>query len=266
MAENGVLGLVVLAPEGVNGTVGGAADAIGRFKEVVGEMFGLGDIRFKDSSCEAPPFRRISVDIRSEIVGMKRPDLVPERVEQDHLSPKEWHQILASDEPKVVIDTRNKYEVAAGRFRGAIDPELTSFSQWGSYLDSSEIPKDAPVLIYCTGGIRCEKAILEMRLRGFDRVFQLRDGILGYLAEYPNGFYEGDCFVFDDRVALDQNLEPSGRYGICPGCGLTSSEKRTCGWCEAEYFLCAACEEGWEGGCSKTCLDRIRRHGARRTG
>lgn len=261
MAGHAVLGLVVLANEGINGTVAGEPANIGEFKVFVGGLLGLNDLRFKDSTCEEPPFHRVSVDIRSEIVGMKRPDLVPDSVENSHLSPREWHEILASDQPKVVIDTRNRYETLAGKFKGAVDPGLSHFSEWGKYLDSAEIPEDVPVLIYCTGGIRCEKAILELRRRGRENVYQLRDGILGYLAEYPDGFYEGDCFVFDDRVAVDRNLQPSGRYGICPGCGLTSDAKQTCGWCGADFFLCAECEVSWEGGCSKTCRDRIRRHG-----
>jgi len=261
MAEGSLLGLVLLAAEGVNGTVAGTEAAIAGFKQFIKDLIHTGDIRFKDSTSEIAPFHRLSVDIRSEIVGMKRPDLVPPSTEDHHLSPKEWHEAMASDSPKIVIDTRNRYETLAGKFKDAIDPKLKTFSDWGEYLESTEVPADVPVYIYCTGGIRCEKAILEMHSKGFGTVYQLRDGILGYLKEYPNGFYEGDCFVFDDRVALDQELQPSGRYGICPGCGLTSSSKRTCERCGAPYVVCADCEASWDPVCSKTCRDLWRRHG-----
>lgn len=261
MTENGILGLVLLAEEGINGTVAGPEESIPAFKQFIRGLVGNPDVQFKDSTSDVPPFHRVSVDIRREIVGLKRTDLVPESTQNFHLTPKEWHEAMASDAPKVIIDTRNKYETMAGKFKGAIDPELKIFSEWSSYLDKADIPSDVPVYMYCTGGIRCEKAMIEMRSRGFDQVYQLRDGILGYLAEYPDGYFEGDCFVFDDRVALDQNLKPSGRIGICPGCGLPSDVKKVCDRCDTPYYVCSECEESWGPVCSKQCRDLWKRHG-----
>jgi len=258
MLARGMKGLVIVAPEGINGTVSGSLETIGDFKSYIRSLIEVADLRFKDSESTVRPFRRLSVDCRDEIVGMKRTDLVPESEEDHHLTASEWHAMITSENPPVVIDTRNKYETLAGKFRGAVDPALKTFSDLPEYLDSSNLPKDEPVLIYCTGGIRCEKAILAMRDRGFDKVYQLRDGILGYLAEFPNGEYEGDCFVFDDRVALDQALQPSGRYGICPGCGLTSNDKRQCDICARDYFVCTECNPTWPPVCGKTCRDRWR--------
>ena len=263
MTERDVMGLVIFAEEGINGTVAGSAIAIADFKLFVIATLQEAEIRFKDSVSEFPPFRRISVDIRSEIVGLKRPDLKPDSPENSHLSPSEWHAMITSSEPKLVIDTRNRYETISGKFRGAIDPGLASFSEWGEYLDKAGLPKDQPVMIYCTGGIRCEKAILEMRARGFDEVYQLRDGILGYLEEFPQGEYEGECYVFDDRVCLGPDLLPSHNYGVCPGCGLTSGEKKQCAWCGESYFHCQGCVEKWPPVCSKTCRDRYERHGSK---
>jgi len=254
-------GLVLLAPEGINGTVAGDSESIEDYKSFVQSE--LGEIRFKDSISKVPPFHRTSVDIRREIVGMKRPDLVPTRAEDNHLSPSEWHAFLESDRPRLLIDTRNRYETQLGIFEGAVDPNLASFSDWSAYFDESKIDPSTPVLIYCTGGIRCEKVMLEMRSRGFGEVYQLRDGILGYLAEFPEGHFKGECFVFDDRVALDAHLQPTQRYGICPACGLPSGNRKTCGWCEGTFYLCEGCEEKWPGACSKTCRDRIERHGYR---
>jgi len=261
MSANAVLGLVLVSEEGVNGTVAGGDEEIEAFRGFVRSVIGTEDIRFKDSFSEIPPFHRVSVDIRKEIVGLKRPDLVPESTEDHHLTPAEWHEAMASTTPKLVIDTRNRYETLVGKFAGAIDPDIKNFSEWGAYLDSAEIPSDIPVYIYCTGGIRCEKAILEMHQRGLDKVYQLRDGILGYLAEYPDGFYEGECFVFDDRVAVNRELKPTERFGICPGCGLTSETKRSCERCGTGYYVCTACEQTWEPVCSKECRDLWRRHG-----
>ncbi|MGV3616769.1 MAG: rhodanese-related sulfurtransferase [Fimbriimonas sp.] len=256
MLDQGILGLVLLATEGINGTVAGPSGAVEAFKGLLAELTGL-DLSFKDSVSERPPFHRVSVDRRREIVGMKRPDLVPAGGDDRHLSPREWHEWLASGRPALVIDTRNDYEAQLGTFAGAVNPHLKTFSDWGAYLDRTKIPEDTPVLIYCTGGIRCEKAILEMRTRGIDQVYQLRDGILGYLAEYPDGFFEGDCFVFDDRVALDKDLRPTTRFGICPGCGLPASDRRECTLCEEGYFRCESCGGNWPDVCSKTCRDRL---------
>jgi UPF0176 protein len=254
-------GLVLFAEEGINGTVSGTAAHVADFKRFICDLAGEDDIRFKDSVSEVPPFHRLTVDVRSEIVGMKRPDLSPDTTEDHHLSPTEWHEALTSPGPKLVIDTRNRYETTVGKFKDAIDPDLKTFSEWGAYLEKAEIPKDVPVYIYCTGGIRCEKAILEMRSRGLENVFQLRDGILGYLQEYPDGLFDGDCFVFDDRVALDHDLRPSGRFGICPGCGLTASKGLVCQRCAGAYFVCDACEGDWGPVCSKKCRDLWQRHG-----
>jgi UPF0176 protein len=260
LAERNVKGLVLLAAEGINGTVAGASEGIEEFKSWL--QLSFGSIRFKDSQCDVRPFKRRTVDIRQEIVGLKRPDLSPETEDNGHLSAQEWHDRLSLNEPAIVIDARNRYETKLGKFKGATDPNLTTFSDWSDYVETADLPRDVPVLIYCTGGIRCEKAALAMREEGFEKVYQLRDGILGYLAEYPEGFFEGECFVFDDRVSLGPDLKPSGNYGICPGCGLTSGAKRTCEWCGASYFVCADCEAARHPVCSKTCLDRYGRHGS----
>jgi UPF0176 protein len=256
MTDRSMLGLILLAPEGINATVAGESHSIEAFKKFVRSLIGLSDLRFKDSDSSVRPFRRLTVDLRTEIVGLKRPDLAPESDENHHLSPAEWHEWLTSDREKIVIDTRNKYETLAGTFKGATAPGFNTFADWSSYLDQADLPTDRPVLMYCTGGIRCEKAILEMTARGFQQVYQLRDGILGYLAEYPDSEFEGECFVFDDRVTVGQDLKPTGNFGICPGCGLTASKRVSCEWCGKEFFQCSECESARPAVCGKTCLDR----------
>lgn len=264
MAEKEIRGLVILASEGINGTVAGRnPQGVEEFKALVWSLFEDPGIRFKDSVSDVQPFRHANVARRDEIVTLKRPDLRPDDPESSHLSPREWNEAIASPGPKLIIDTRNKYETVVGKFRGAIDPGLSTFSEWGDYLDGADLPTDVPVLIYCTGGIRCEKAILEMRSRGFEKVFQLRDGILGYLAEFPDAEFEGECYVFDDRLAVDQHLEPTTQFSVCPGCGLTGTVMKTCAWCGSPVRVCEACAERKHQTCNKTCRDRLGRHGAR---
>ncbi|HEY0867488.1 MAG TPA: rhodanese-like domain-containing protein [Fimbriimonas sp.] len=259
MEAGGLRGLVVLAPEGVNATVAGGLEAVDSFKGLIRTEFGE-EVSFKDSVSPVPPFRRITVDVRGEIVGMRRPDLFPSDAPETRLTPAQWHAWMESERPRIVIDVRNRFEAEVGRFRSAIDPGLDSFSDWAAYVDRADLPTDVPILLYCTGGIRCEKGILALRERGYKDVYQLRDGILGYLAEFQDGSFEGDCFVFDDRVALDRRLRPSNRFGICPGCGLAASGKEACRWCGGEFFVCDRCRETWPPVCSKTCRDRWNRH------
>ncbi len=252
-----MLGLVVLSEEGINGTVAGSRASVEEFKGYVQQLPGFEKLRFKDSESDVAPFLSLSVDIRSEIVTLKKPGLVPEEEVNRHLSAKEWHERLVSDDPKLIIDTRNTYETIAGKFKGAIDPQLENFADWSTYLEKAEIPRDLPVLIYCTGGIRCEKAILEMRALGYEEVFQLRDGILGYLEEYPDGFFEGECFVFDRRVTLGPDLKPTGHFGVCTGCGTTTDQRIACETCEAVSFICPQCATRTEVVCSKACRDKV---------
>lgn len=244
----GMVGQILLAPEGINGTVAGTAEQVEAFKDLVGR-----DVRYKDSVSDAAPFRHARVDVRKEIVTMKRPDLAPDIEENGHLTAEEWHRMLTSGEPHVLVDTRNRYETKIGTFRGAIDPEIDHFSQWGAFADSAGLDPETPVMIFCTGGIRCEKVMLDLRARGLEKVYQLRDGILGYLAEYPDGEFEGECFVFDERVAVDGWLRPSERYRLCPGCGNPEDHRTPCPSCGEASAVCADCRPTWGDFCSKAC-------------
>lgn len=237
-----VVGTLLVAEEGINATLAGSESAIRESQVQIRAEFGGSEVRFKDSTAAKQPFRKLVVETRPEIVGMKRRDLVPTEDQHRHLTPQEWHEWLNSDRPKFVLDTRNRYETFAGKFRGAIDPGLDRFSDFGNYLRSGDVPKDVPVLIYCTGGIRCEKAILEMEAQGFQDVYQLRDGILGYLQEFPEGEWEGECFVFDDRIAVDANLQPTERFGLCAGCGSTLDRRQTASVGLPANDLCDRCQ------------------------
>ncbi|MDB4979095.1 MAG: hypothetical protein JWM56_1281 [Candidatus Peribacteria bacterium] len=250
-------GLILLAPEGVNGTVAGQGKTISMFKKLLVDEFG--ELEFKDSTCDVRPFKRYKVDVRDEIVAIGDPTLHPRVKENDHLPVAEWNTIL-EQEDAVLLDTRNTYETALGKFKNAIDPQLSHFSEFPAFVQKCTIPKDKKILMYCTGGIRCEKAALEMRRQGYQHVYQLDGGILKYLEESPYRAFEGECFVFDHRVAVNQELEPSSRYKLCPHCGDPGDKHVACLECGTEAVICATCEvDVPRRTCSLNCQYHTRR-------
>ena len=214
---------------------------------------------FKESESARAPFRRFKVDIRPEIVTLKQEVPRPEQ-SPSHLPPKEWQAVLDSGEDVLVLDTRNWYETAIGKFKSAVDPKLAKFSEFPEYVEKLDTPKEKKILMYCTGGIRCEKAIFEMHKRGFNNVFQLEGGILKYLEEFPNRDFEGECFVFDHRVSLDQALQPSQQYALCPHCGDPAATLIPCVRCSTEAKVCEKClKDPAFKTCSKNCAYHVRK-------
>lgn len=252
--ENDIRGLMLLSIEGVNATMSGSAESISALKSFLQAIPELGTINFKDSFSKIQPFKRLKIDVREEIVTLKRPDIFPTVTTNHHLSPQEWHAVLTSEEDFVLIDTRNVYETEIGMFQGAVDPKTKHFSEFPEYVRSQDIPKDKKVLMYCTGGIRCEKALVFMQQEGYENVFQLEGGILNYLKEFPDGEYKGECFIFDHRVALDANLEPTTVYSLCPHCGDPGKESIRCIVCDADGVICRHCKPTAHlNTCSKNC-------------
>ena len=250
-------GLTLLATEGINGTVCGTAEAIEAWKILLTEKFG--PMVFKDSTADAPVFKRWSVKIKPEIVVIKK-DTVKPNGHHNHLTPAQWQKML-ENEDVTVIDTRNHFEVTVGKFRGAIDPKIQSFSEFPDYVRTSGIPKERKVMMYCTGGIRCEKALIAMEQEGYKNVFQLEGGILAYLQQFPEKAFEGECFVFDKRVAVDQHLQPSKTYGMCPHCSDPCTRRIACARCDHEAMICEQCNtQVHRRTCSKNCAEIHRRH------
>ncbi len=213
--RNGMKGLVLLATEGLNATVCGSPDAIAAWKTRMCEVHPA--IAFKDSAAEEHVYRRWSVKIKPEIVTLRQPGIAP-RGPHRHVSPDAWHEMLQRDDV-VIVDARNTYETALGTFRGAVDPGIRKFHEFPAAMEKIALPKEKKVLLYCTGGIRCEKAALVLEDQGFPEVYQLEGGILGYLERFPGGEFQGECFVFDHRVAVDRELRPSRTYRLCETCG-----------------------------------------------
>lgn len=219
MNDHGVLGTLLVAPEGINGTIAGPRTSVDAVLAAIAEA-GFDSLSCKWATCQSPPFKRAKVRIKKEIVTLGVDGIDPNHQVGQYVEPEDWNDLI-DDPDVVVIDTRNDYETSLGAFEGAIDPNTESFRQFPDYIDQSFDPDKTPkVAMYCTGGIRCEKATALLKQKGFEQVYHLRGGILEYLrrVEPTQSRWNGDCFVFDERVAVDHRLNPSG-HRLCRGCG-----------------------------------------------
>jgi UPF0176 protein len=261
--ELNVKGLIILGHEGFNSTCAATSvESLEAWKAFILEYFKVAALFFKDSTSPKAPFRRFKVKTREEIVTTGIPEIMPPEGKNQHLSPAEWNKVLKQETDFVMIDTRNWYEFKIGTFKGALNPDIEKFTDFPEYIEAQGIPKEKKMLIFCTGGIRCEKGILELQKQGYDNVYQLDGGILNYIKESPNDQFEGECFVFDHRVALDQSLQPSTQYGLCPHCGQPSEIKVTCARCDSEELICDECShlEFKKDTCSKNCAYQYQLH------
>lgn len=262
-AELGMRGLVILGSEGINSTVAAPSEAaMDAFKQYIRESVEDAGLMFKNSFAPSAPFRRFKVKVREEIVTLGVPDLFPEAGNNHHLSPEEWNRVLKEESDFLLIDTRNWYETKIGTFKGAVNPGIDVFTEFPQWLEEQKFQKDKKMLIFCTGGIRCEKGILELQRLGYNNVFQLEGGILKYIEEKPNDMFEGECFVFDHRVAVDQNLEPSKKYKLCPHCGQPAEIKINCSRCDSEALICDDCtsKDFAKETCTKNCANQWQLH------
>jgi len=215
-----VLGTILVAAEGFNGTICGSEEAIlGTFDWIRQRLALETPIEARWTESDEAPFRRMRVRVKKEIVTLGRPDILPHRQTGRYVPPEEWNSLI--DNPDVlVIDTRNHYEVEVGSFPRAVDPGTDSFRQFPEFAKQlAETSRDRPLAMFCTGGIRCEKATALMLELGFDEVYHLQGGILRYLQETPEAEnrWQGECFVFDTRVAVDRDLAEGG-YVQCHAC------------------------------------------------
>jgi len=223
-----IYGTLLLAQEGINGTVAGAREHIDALIQHLKTDPRLAELEWKESLHDEPPFLRMKVKLKREIVTMGIPGIDPNRVVGTYVKPADWNALI--DDPEVlVIDTRNDYEVDIGTFRGAIDPRTETFREFPQWVRNNLDPERHPrVAMFCTGGIRCEKASAFMLQEGFEEVYHLEGGVLKYLEETPreDTRWEGECFVFDSRVAVNHDLE-RGQYDQCYACRhpITDSDK-----------------------------------------
>lgn len=244
-ADHGIKGTLLLAREGINGTIAGTSDGIDAALAYIRTLPGCEDLSVKISRAEVTPFYRMKVRIKREIVTMGQPHIDP--LEAGHyLSADDWNTLI-SEPDTVVIDTRNDYEVRIGTFVGAVNPGTRSFREFPDWfranrealLDGRASPK---IAMFCTGGIRCEKATAFLKSEGLDDVYHLDGGILTYLetASEPTSLWQGECFVFDQRVALGPGLSP-GSHVLCRACRMPVTPEERSSPLFEEGVSCPAC-------------------------
>lgn len=255
-------GRVYVSAEGINGTLAGTIAAVDHYKAFLLEQPGFRDTEFKEDETSEIPFAKLIVKERPEIVSLKAgDDLVPGTEGVVYLDPEQWRRVMESDEDYVMIDVRNNYESKVGHFEGALLPDVENFYDFPQWLDEADIPKDTKVLMYCTGGIRCEKFSVLMKKRGYSDVNQLHGGIINYGKKQGGVHFRGKCFVFDDRLVVPVNPNDEDPISTCEVSGVPCDTYINCANMECNrLFICA--EEAavaMEGCCSASCKESSKR-------
>ena len=215
----GLCGTLLLASEGVNGTIAGPRAGILAVLDHIRAWPGFAGLDWKESAADAPPFARMKVRLKAEIVTMGQPNMDPATTTGHYVAPRDWNAMIAAPDV-AVIDTRNDYEVQIGTFQGAVDPGTKSFRDFPAWwTDNAHRFQGKRIAMFCTGGIRCEKSTNYLISQGVDQVYHLQGGILKYLEDVPqkDSTWQGECFVFDQRVSLTHGLA-QGRHGLCHAC------------------------------------------------
>ena len=246
MLAKDVHGTLLLAREGINGTIAGSREGIDAIKEWLGQDERFGGIDYKESFVDIQPFKRTKVKLKKEIVTMGVEGIDPKRTVGTYVEPREWNDLI-SDPDVLLIDTRNQYEVEIGTFERAVNPATDSFREFPQYVKENLDPgKHRKVAMFCTGGIRCEKSTAFLKEQGFEEVYHLKGGILNYLESVPeeSSLWRGECFVFDDRVTVNHQLE-RGQYDQCHACRrpITEDDKQ-----RPEYERGVSCHQ---------CIDTV---------
>ncbi len=251
--EHNITGTLLLAAEGINGTIAGTREDMDKTLAYLRKIPGFAALDHKESFCEDPPFFRLKIKLRKEIVTMRVDDVRPLDKVGQYIEPEDWNALI-SQEDVVLLDTRNDFEYRVGHFEGAIDPDTVAFAEFPDYVKNNLSPvKNKKVAMYCTGGIRCEKATSHLLEQGYEEVYHLKGGILKYLEIIPEeeSLWKGECFVFDRRVSIGHGLGV-GSFRLCHGCqSPLSAEQR-----EHSLFEFGICCEY----CSDT-MTEARRHG-----
>ncbi len=214
-----VKGSILLAAEGINGTIAGSRSGIDAVLTYLRQEAAFASLTHKESLADFMPFGRMKVRLKREIVNLGRPDITPKKRVGQYVSADEWNALISRPDV-ILVDTRNDFEVEIGTFKGAVNPHVAAFNQFPDFVEQNLDPNQhKKVAMFCTGGIRCEKATAYMLEQGFEEVYHLKDGILKYLEAVPpeESLWEGNCFVFDDRVTVDHHLQPAP-VELCPMC------------------------------------------------
>lgn len=237
---DGIVGTILIAAEGINGTIAGQQDAIDAVLAAIARELRLDALDAKRSTCQSQPFARLKVRLKREIVTFGVPEANPALRRGTYVEAQDWNGLI-SEPGVVVIDTRNSYEVKIGTFPGAVDPATRAFGEFPAFVQANLDPaRNKKVAMFCTGGIRCEKASAYLVGLGFEEVYHLKGGILKYLETVPEAesLWHGECYVFDERVAVSHGVQP-GRHVLCPDCGGPVAEGETCTHVETRQALMA---------------------------
>jgi len=241
-AVAGVKGSLLLAPEGINGTIAGSRVGIDAALAAIRALPGCSDLVWKESLAATMPFRRLKVRVKREIVTMGQPDVDPRARVGHYVAPAGWNALIAAPDV-AVIDTRNAYEAAIGTFQGAVDPGTDTFRDFPAWWQANKDRFHGQrIAMFCTGGIRCEKSTNYLLGQGVKDVYHLQGGILKYLEEVPvaQSLWQGECFVFDDRVSVGHGLIP-GPHTTCRACGRPLTAEQRVGSGFEQGVSCAAC-------------------------
>tara|TARA_B100001093_G_scaffold510557_1_gene576671 strand:+ start:57 stop:977 length:921 start_codon:yes stop_codon:yes gene_type:complete len=221
-----IFGTILIAKEGINGTISGTRNELHSYIKEIKTILKIRKISLKISKNYFMPFNRYKVRLKKEIVSIGKTNINPEKLTGKYIHPKNWDKIV-NNKNYILIDARNDYEIGIGSFKNAINPETKSFRQFPNFIRYSKIDKNKPIAMFCTGGIRCEKASSFLLKNGYKNIYQLNGGILNYLEYKKNhkkSTWNGECFVFDNRVSLNKNLQ-KGLYYQCYGCRRPINKK-----------------------------------------
>jgi UPF0176 protein len=255
-----IYGSLLIADEGINGTI--CAPTQAAMKDMIDHLLskvgGLHGMELKYSTATLRPFRRLKIRLKREIVTLKQPHVDPTKQVGKYLTPREWNEMIKSNPDMPVIDTRNDYETAIGTFRGALDPKTKEFHEFPDFVQKHLSPeKHKKVAMFCTGGIRCEKASSYMLAEGYDEVYHLKGGILQYLEDIPEeeSLWDGECYVFDHRVSVAHGLK-EGTYDYCYGCGFPVNAEDKNHEAHEEGICCRRCVDDLTPEKRKALTDR----------
>ncbi|MBI2672087.1 rhodanese-related sulfurtransferase [Candidatus Woesearchaeota archaeon] len=250
-----IKGKILIAKEGINGSVSGTKEQINKFKKYLLKNKLFKDLTFRENIANDYAFKKMLVKTRKEIVtsGLKA-DL---KNKGEHISPKKLKEMLDKNDDILLLDARNDYESKIGKFKNAITPNIHEFRQFKILLKDLKKYKDKKIVMYCTGGVRCEKSSALLKENGFKNVFQLEGGIINYINQFPDSYFEGRCFVFDNRISIHSGTK-NHDISMCDYCHVPSSRYINCEneKCDKFFICCRECDKIMRHSCSKQCKVR----------
>ena len=252
-------GRIMVGKEGINGSIYGTADSIKEYRKKIKNNSPFSDMEFKEQATDKCAFRKLFVRLRKEIVNFGLD--VDIKKTARHISPKELKESLDNKEDIVLLDVRNDYEAKIGKFKNAVTLSIGNFREFSQLLEGMRGLKEKRIVAYCTGGIRCEKASAFLKESGFKNVSQLKGGILNFANEFPNTYFEGKCFVFDDRIAIHVNRKNAKPMTSCAWCGNSSDDYLNCHniECDKLFICCKECMSLNNKSCSEKCSTASKR-------